>query len=162
MSQHADDCLDWQVQRADFEADGSLRDIYVLDTSLEDWRRVLRFLRQGPYAARLVHPEDQDAVRPMPQDLSLLFGEDRTYLLHFSIGGVLLACHFFTPEEVEFDFVPNGLSEESLRELLRFMARLGDVTRKRVVMTPENARELPIYAYDPITGRMEWVSSQAR
>ncbi|MCI0569549.1 MAG: hypothetical protein L0Y66_02245 [Myxococcaceae bacterium] len=160
MSHHADDCLDWQAQRAEFEPDGSLRDIYIQDAAPEDWRLVLSFLEQGPYGARLSRREEQSVVSPMPQDVGLLFDGSHSYLLHFSVGEVLLACHFFTPEEIEFDFAPNGLSEGALRELLRFMAQLGDLTKKRVVMTPENAPELPIYEYDPVTRRMGWVAPQ--
>jgi hypothetical protein len=149
------------VQRVDFEADGSLRDIYVLDASLEDWRPVLGLLEQGPYEARLVRTGSQGMAQPLPRDPGSLFTGEQQYLLRFTVGGVQLACHFFTPDEVEFDFLPNGVSEASVRELLRFMARVGDLTGKRVVMTPENVREHPIYAYDPATQRMSWVEPQA-
>jgi hypothetical protein len=151
-----EDCLDWSTQRADFERDGSLRDIYVLDTSLEDWDRVLDLVTREAPGARLVHAETGALARLDSRDVGALFREEQPYRLVFSVGGVELCCHFFSKREVEFDFSPDGLDEMKMRGLLRFMARLGEVTGKRVVLTPENVPALPIYVYDPATGRVSW------
>jgi len=33
--------LDWSSQKADFEPDGSLRDIYIQNATIEDWKLVV-------------------------------------------------------------------------------------------------------------------------
>ena len=40
---------DWQDAKWIFDFDGSWRDIYVLDTTIEDWQRFLDMVRQGPW-----------------------------------------------------------------------------------------------------------------
>lgn len=52
--------------------------------------------------------------------------------------------------------VPDQLTEDKLRALIRFMAQLGRLTRKRVVMTPENASHLPIFEYVPARNRVRF------
>ena len=78
-------------------------------------------------------------------------------LLVFYVGGIELACHFFTPSEIEFDFDPGGVGEGELGCLLTFMADLGDLVGKVVVMTPENGRDEPMFKYDPSDRRVHWV-----
>jgi len=43
--------------------------------------------------------------------------------------------------------------------MLLFMAQLGDLVGKPVVMMPENAQHLPIYEYQPGPRRMRWIDS---
>ena len=68
-----------------------------------------------------------------------------------------LACHFFTADEIEFDFVP-AIGEPELRAILNLMADLGDLTGKVVVLTPENMREAPIFRYESSQRRMKGIS----
>src|SRR5947208_490580 len=100
--QAAREVLNWGAQAADFEADGSLRDLYVLGTTLDDWRSVLKLIFEGPFDAKLLR--DRVAL-PMPHDARSLFGTGAVML--FFVDGMELACHFFTVEEIEFDFYPN-------------------------------------------------------
>lgn len=63
-----------------------------------------------------------------------------------------LDCHFFERTAIEFSFAPNAVTETSLQARLQFMVDVGDVIKKRVIMTPENASnapELPIFSYEP-------------
>jgi hypothetical protein len=156
MNARIDGCIDWSLQAEDFAWDGSLRDIYVQETSLEDWQRVLRLIQQGPYAAEFFA---EDSPQPFPDDVHVLFRDPSTRpgRLWFSVGGVHLACHFFRPEEIEFDLDPREVTEATLPGLLRFMADLGDATGHTVVLTPENCREAPVFRYDAALRQMAWV-----
>jgi hypothetical protein len=80
-------------------------------------------------------------------------------LLLLRLAGVDLACHFFAVVEIEFDFYPNTVGEPELRALLHFMADIGDLTGKVVVMTPENSREEPFFRYEPGEAQMTWIPS---
>lgn len=156
MSRSIDGCADWSLQAEDFAWDGSLRDIYVQGTSLDDWERVLRLVQYGPYQAQLFA---DDVLQPFPRDVRQLFGDSsaRPWRLWFSVEGVHLKCHFFTHEEVEFDLDPREVTQANLPALLRFMAELGDATSKPVVLTPENFQERPIFRYEPLRHAMTWL-----
>lgn len=58
-----DGALDWPKQKVDFEFDGSWRDIYILDTTLEDWRAVLAMVLHGGYNAALTCFLDDQTLR---------------------------------------------------------------------------------------------------
>lgn len=145
-----DAALDWPVQRADFEPDGSLLDIYVLGATMADWKVVLRLILDENFQARLHHC---GAVVPTPADLDSLLDKSG-YYMSFDVGGVVLDCHFFCPEEIEFSFSPEDVTEATLRGLLRFMGTMGVATGRPVVMTPENIRESPLFSYDPVARQL--------
>src|SRR5262245_43215278 len=127
LKQRIREVLNWSVQKADFEPDGSLRDIYVLGTTIDDWKKVLTLIFKESFEAKLFHDEEAQSV---PSEIESLFGTTSN-VLRFSIHGVQLACHFFTVNEIEFDFVPNSLHEESLLHLLEFMVAVGSATAKQ-------------------------------
>ena len=132
------------------EADGSLRDIYVFGTTLDDWRKVLEMLSEARYGARLDDESLATALRDVPT-LFVAQEEHPTSVLNFRVGRVHVACHFFTEQEIEFDFDPSGLAEADVHDVLDFMECLGTLTGKPVVLTPENVRDSPIFRYEPST-----------
>ncbi len=150
--------LDWPSQKADFAADGSLRDIYVRDATVEDWKIIVTRILDGDYRAELQHG---GSVIPMPLDFEAVFGGrldgNERHFLSFSVGDVVLTCHFFAPTEIEFSFGPDAVTETSLRDLLAFMIDVGEATKKSVVMTPENIPESPIFRYDSSEHQLRWI-----
>ncbi len=145
--------VSWDACKADFEADGSLRDIYVVGTTLEDWRAVLSLVTAPPYSATL----DGKDASGISVDAPALLAHPAAHLLSFRVGRVDLCCHFFSEDEVEFDFVPNGLTEDDLSGLLTFMSSVARLTGKLVVMTPENVPTHPIFRFDPQRGIIEYL-----
>jgi hypothetical protein len=145
--------FDWPSVRGEFEPDGSLRDIYMLDTTANDWQTVLDHLRRS---GRSVRFEVGGVEGPLPDQVSTIFGvsAEATPLLNFDVGGVDLACHFFTPSEIEFDFLPTDVQgPERLQSVLEFMAEIGQLLAKTVVLTPENGKAVPIFKYDATSDR---------
>ena len=145
--------LDWKTQRRDFEPDGSLRDIYVRDTTVDDWKVVIALILDGNYQARLVR---SGAVVPVPDDFDTLFEADDRHLLSFSIAEVILDCHFFETAAIEFSFAPNDVTEARLQSLLAFMVDIGEAMRKPVNMTPENCPDETIFRYEPDERQLSW------
>ncbi len=158
-----DAALDWSRQKVDFEPDGSLRDIYIQDATVEDWRVVVVRILDSGYRAEL---QLHGAAVPMPTEFEAVFGgefdENDRYFMSFTVGDIALDCHFFTLTEIEFSFAPNDVTKTSLRHLLAFMIDLGEATKKPVIMTPENYPQSPIYRYDNSDHRLTWVSPQDR
>jgi len=62
--------IDWEGQRELFEWDGSWRDLYVLDTQLRDWQRLLDHLRQRE--DRFTFTID-GTPRPLPSTVETIF-----------------------------------------------------------------------------------------
>jgi hypothetical protein len=147
--------LDWPQQKEFFARDGALRDIYVLDTTIEDWKIVLPKIFDGNHGASLRYG---DRAATLPPDLETLFDKaHHGFYLRFGVGGIVLDCHFFTPTEIEFSFWPEDVSAPAAHALLAFMTELGEATGKRVHMTSENSIEAAAYRYDPDARELAWV-----
>ena len=154
--------LDWSRQRADFEADGTLRDIYVEHTDLGDWCAVLAHIVAGDYSATL---KRGGAAADMPANsLDLFDWEDLVtkYTLDFRIESLAVTCQFFTVDTIEFSFEPTSVDEASLNGLLYFIMHLGTITHKRAAITFENLPHARIFQYDPDTEQLEYIAEGGR
>ncbi len=154
-----DAVLDWPTQQAEFARDGTLRDIYVANATIEDWKVVAPMLERD-YGAR-VQRRGTAVPIPMPTDLDAMFrgtldGSD-PYDVRLTIGDVVVACHVFSPTQIEFSFAPEGVTEASLRCLLSFMIDIGEATGKSVAMTLENSAVLPLFNYDASRRQLRWI-----
>ena len=149
--------IEWALVAGDFEPDGSLRDIYIHDTSRTDWERVLGHLK-ARYSPLRFMIDSEDA--PMPPGVADIFAirERASPSLGFSVAGVLVVCHFFTEAEIEFDIAPQDVQGPShLAGLQTLMKELGTLTQRVVSLTPENLPDLPILEFDPHTDGFRYV-----
>lgn len=153
--------MDWSLIAPDFKYDGSLRDVYILGTSLDDWARVWGVLTADP--DRLAFTVDgEPAMLPAKvEDVFRLRGS-HTLCASYTLGKQRLNCHFFIEEEVEFDLDPKDVDGPLEAERLgQFLAVLGRATSKEVRLTPENTPEAIIARYDPTTGNVIWMPMTA-
>jgi hypothetical protein len=144
----------WDICKEDFRDDGSLRDIYISPATLADWRALYPLLRAYPGVEYLV----DGVVQPPPDSVEQVFAvrPSGSPVLRFTVGRALVVFHFFWDEEIECDFYPNDITSQiDLDALLSFVRQLGDVTRKRVVITPENVRQCPFITYSPESREFE-------
>ena len=145
--------ISWDTCKEDFRWDGSLRDIYITPASLCDWEAIYPFLRSQSGVEFTTVAGSCDAPATITPSL---FTGSRP-MLRFRVGGILVVCHFFTPEEIEFDIDPREVTTQAhLDSLLAFLQQLGDRTRKRAVLTPENLPHGPIISYDSETRQFEY------
>jgi len=145
--------IPWNTCKQDFEWDGSWRDIYVTPASLDDWKAVFPLLR-AQSDAEFIRESGSVSI---PDSLDESFFTDSRPTLRFRVGGVLVVFHFFTPEEIECDIDPREVTgQASLDAVLTFVQQLGDLTRKRTVLTPENCSDHPIISYDPESREFEY------
>lgn len=151
--------ITWDTCKEDFRWDGSLRDIYVTPASLDDWRTIYPLLRNQSD----IEFQTEAGVGEIPENLDASFFADVRPTLRFRVGGVLVVSHFFTPDEIECDLDPREVrSQAQLDSLLAFVRKLGDLTHKQAVLTPENLREEPIISYDPKDKVIKYHGSQAQ
>jgi hypothetical protein len=153
--------VEWATVAEDFEPDGSLRDIYVHETSGDDWQRVLEHLK-ARYSPLRFMIDSEDA--PLPSTVGDIFAIHKRAApsLGFSVDGVLVACHFFTEDEIEFDIAPQDVrGPAQLAAIQAFMIELGRLTSRVVSLTPESMPHLPILEFDPRAETFRYVPPAA-
>jgi hypothetical protein len=144
--------LNWQDIAAHFSPDGTLRDIYVFQTSMEDWESVWTLLARS--RDHLTFSVDGVPSEP-PTTAAEVFatGAKHSVLAAYAESGFTVNCHFFTQSEIEFDIDPREIGGPDAGEAIaRFIAAIGEVTSKPVVLTEENDRSMVIACFDPKTG----------
>ena len=77
--------LNWQLQKAEFAPDGSLRDIYVQNATIDDWKLVVGIIQRGAYGAQLQRGGVSVA---MPASFESLFDSEERHFMSFTVAGV--------------------------------------------------------------------------
>ena len=147
----------WETVKQEFEPDGSLRDIYVLNTDLHDWEKTLAFLKSSGNELEF---SIDDAPAPIPENVASIFNlnEIEHSLLQVDLGAVILHCHFFSENEIEFDLDPSSISDElSFNHLLAFVKSLGETLGKAVIVTPESYQKAAFLKFIPQTKEIEYL-----
>jgi hypothetical protein len=146
--------LDWDLIKDEFEFDGSWRDIYVLNTTLADWQHMLSTLGKssyewGVYQDGVLLEKTETTLLILASKLFPIPQECRPYL--FAIfAGVQANCHFFGPDEIEFDIDPRQvIGQAEVDAVFAFMIFLANATDKPVVLTPENMSDKVIFRISP-------------
>jgi hypothetical protein len=147
--------MDWARVASDFKWDGSLRDIYIQNTTIEDWRKILELLQWQKPSFRVRGREAE-----IPDNLAEIFSDER-YIgaqLSFEFIDMTFYCHFFQVDEFEMDFDPRGIRQtEDIEGVMEMMADLGRATCKPVILTAENVKSAIIFRYAPETDTVSWV-----
>jgi hypothetical protein len=114
--------------------------LYVFGTSVAEWNRLFDALRSCEWKVTF---QLEGVEEPLPESAAACFAEgDRWAMLSIVVGGVLLNCHFFTENEIEFDLDPREVDgQERLDSVAAFMSFLADVTEKTLSLTYENCPE---------------------
>jgi len=138
----------WDRLAPDFRPDGSLRDIFVQNATLADWEATLQLILHDYAPATFTRDGE---LAGLPVSAADVFAErnSATLVLDFEVAGIELACHFFSPEEIEFDLPPEQVnSREKFAALQSFLRTLATTLTKLVVLSPESMPHLPILSVD--------------
>ena len=142
--------LDWAKCKDAFcDYDGSLRDIYVFDTGIDDWTLMLQLLKRKLYGMTFFLDGE---VSTLPAEAGSIFalGSQHACQLSVDLSGLLLNCHFFCLDQIEFDISPREVTDEAKFEaIICFMQNLASELNKTVVLTPENAPESVLFRATP-------------
>lgn len=147
--------LQWDEVAKIFEFDGSLLDAYVFEVSRADWQHVIDVIRiQGWW----FDYDCGDSPMLLPELVGDIFdhrGDWSTTLSIQPVAGIVVNTHFFSDDEVEFDFDPRELQgQEQIDVLCSFLRTIGRTLDKPVVLTPENSPGLPLITYVPSEDRL--------
>jgi hypothetical protein len=140
----------WAEIKDDFAWDGSLRDIYILDTDANDWDVLLAAIRSSNYE-RSYRLDGELAA--LPESFASALSDRARASAHLTLRlaeGLTVDCFFFSDEQIEFSLDPREIrGEYELEKLLSFIAYLGQTVRKKVLLTPENGAQFAFLEFDP-------------
>ncbi|CAA9286072.1 MAG: hypothetical protein AVDCRST_MAG56-4137 [uncultured Cytophagales bacterium] len=134
--------MDWNTLKEQvYCEDGSLRDIYVLDTSMEDWRKWTELVN-GKYKVRFFNGNTEHAMDAIDFEMvkASWTGEvEAGSNAIITVGAFEVNCHFFVPEELENDIHPESFrSMDDHNQLMEYLAAVSNHLDKKVLLTAEN------------------------
>jgi hypothetical protein len=136
--------VDWEKAAAEFQWDGSFREICVFDTTLTDWNKVLDFIRRLEPSPTYF---EDNAAASIPHTIEPIF-EKRDHVgarLDFMVGSFLLQCHFYCSQsepDIEFILDPREMKNlDELKILVNFMRQLIILTKKHVALIHEGFKD---------------------
>ncbi len=138
----------WIEFKEEFEADGSLRDVYIEDINLAKWDQFLDFIKLSKYEVEFRHGGSLQSLPGTFSSIKNLQGTEPTILSIKLNANFCLNCHFFVESEIELDLSPRDVSSEADFEvLLEFLEKLSSSLACRVTLTPENMPKQVILSY---------------
>jgi hypothetical protein len=133
-----------------WKVDGSFRDAYVLNTTLQDWNAMIAIVRSERH-----HFFVDTVAEGLPEpDEIFRRAETSSVLLTTCLGQVEINCHFFSSDEIELDIDPEQIKGEVEHEaVLEFLERIARGTHKPVRITEESLPSLAHLDFEPATSR---------
>ncbi|ATG43679.1 hypothetical protein [Phaeobacter piscinae] len=148
--------IDWQDCRGAFYVDGSLRDIYIQDTTAADWDVFLDAI-----SSKIITTFVDGEPHPLPKQASEIFERngDTSFLLEVTLGQLKMNCHFFTEEEIELDIDPSEVtSQAELDAIIEVLSLLGSALGRDVILTDENMPTSIWIVFDAIKADVHFVA----
>ncbi|MBU3822516.1 hypothetical protein KO566_10615 [Flavobacteriaceae bacterium XHP0103] len=139
-----------------FEKDGALRDIYVQNATISDWEKIIDLLNSeykisyGNSEENFTNQIDLDYVKKMFADET---GELEIKFVRIDLNGILILCHFFLEEQIEFDINPTEIKTElEFNKIMDFMKSISSKLDKQITLCGENQPEFPLIKIDTKNG----------
>lgn len=137
----------WEKIKTDiYYSDGSLRDIYVLDSTIEDWKKWIDFINEN-YQVKFEYFDNQGNKKIESKinfyEVSKYWNNYENLIsAEFLVGEVLLKCYFFSIDEIENDFFPEEVKTiEQHNLIIEYLKSISKILNKEVILTPENYSE---------------------
>ena len=125
-----------------FKPDGALRNIYVQNTSLNDWEKIIDLLNDN-YILNY-HSKNKIDKEEVFQNLKEI-GEKDFKTVSIVIKNIKINCHFFLIEQIEFDIEPNEIkTQDDFEKILSFMTKISSTLKKQITLTGENDITFPV------------------
>jgi hypothetical protein len=139
---------DWLEVKEDFEADGSLRDIYVLGICVDDWNALIKKVKHESFQFKFVHGSSEQALPGNFYKIKELQQTNPTTLCIWLDNNIQVNCHFFMETEIELDVSPREIkSSAEYKTLTSFMKWLSNTLRKPAILTHEGSQDQVILSF---------------
>jgi len=148
-----------------FEPDGSLLDIYVQETTLEDWMTLIEYLNAN-YKLKYVptsanETEDRINKSYITQILTDKTGELECRTVSIFTDNIIINSHFFLQDQIEFDADPREFKGQGEFEaVIEFMKIVSKLLNKEVILTGEGAPHLPLITINASTGLLKFSTQE--
>lgn len=133
-----------EIYKSVFFNDGSLRDIYIIDTTIDDWNIIWDYIKTLNKVTLIV---DGETVISIPNDIIDIFEgrKDKSIFVSFDFNGVNICSHFFCISEIEFDISPKEINNTAKAEaVIKFLVTVSELLNKNVSISLENDKENPL------------------
>lgn len=137
-----------EVMNEVFFKDGSLRDIYVLDTEIQVWALIFDYLESNVINYRVTI----DGVITKIRDITELLRIKKEASIGITIeySEIDICGHFYEGSIIEFDISPIQIdSEKKIDILMNFLKDLSQKLNKTIIITPEMTMEEVLVRVEP-------------
>lgn len=132
-----------ELKQKIYSEDGSLRDIYVLNTNIDDWRKLSDYVNTN-YAVQFNASDVVKDKIDIDHILKCWNGnEDEWASARIKLSDTInINTHFFCLDTIEQDIDPREFNSiEDHQVLMQYMQGLFDTLGKPVLLTAENVQE---------------------
>ena len=133
--------MEWNDLKANiYFKDGSLRDIYVLITNMDDWEKWTEVVNQN-YVVEFYDRRTGSKISSIDFNKVIEcwqgINEDGVYAI-INLDGILLNCYFTDKSEIENDFSPNEIKTiTDHNSLMKYLTGISKTLNKPVLITSE-------------------------
>ena len=148
--------LAWERVAAEFERDGSLRDLNVYGVTLADWQRVLDGLRAAPWPLLF---QIDSVPAELPHRVEEIFATKPRAApsLGVQVGSLRFNSFFFSDDVIDFDAAPGEVRDQvALDTFIGFMRWLGTTVEQPVGVSWEGMADKPFMRYEPAADQVRY------
>lgn len=137
--------MNWiELKKKIYYCDGSLRDIYILHTNLEDNKKWIDFANKR-YTVKWFNGLTQNNEQKINVEVVEGYLKGKHHLSSSAsiyIDKIQINNHFFVDNEIENDISPKDINSlEDHEKIINYMTDLSSLLNKPVILTPENEQE---------------------
>src|SRR4051812_22951770 len=101
----------WSEVRTLFEVEDSGLNLYVLETSIHDWQRLLNAFKEGDFELYLMREGVPFSTPPRVEEIFESRAKQHVVLSIYR-DGIWINCQFLSPSEVELDIDPQDITDQ--------------------------------------------------
>ena len=132
----------WENIKWIFKSDWTLRDIYVQNTSKEDWTKLIDLLN-AEYEIKYFSKNKIDKEK-VYQYFADETGEVEFSTITIQVENIKINCHYFFVEQIEFDISPSQIKTDlDFKTISSFMRKISFVLEKQITLTGESEPKFP-------------------
>lgn len=133
--------MNWDILRSKvYYLDGSFRDIYVFDTSRDDWQKWIDYVNNN-YRVTFYNGLTDKFEANINPSIVFSFWDGKTDLTcnaSVHLGKIIVKCYFFCDFEIDNDIQPEEIENlEDHNTLIEYLQNVSKLLGKKVILTDE-------------------------
>lgn len=137
--------MNWtELKQKIYYRDGSLRDIYILQTSNEDDKKWTDYVNKNYFIQWFngIKQTNENIIDFEVVEGYLNRKHDLCSSASVFIDKIQINNHFFSDKEIENDIDPRNVNNiQDHEKIIKYMSELSNLLDKTVILTPENEQE---------------------